>query len=490
LDVYGVTIPGAPGIIIGFNRDVAWTFTNVGADVMDYYLEKVDDIKSPTKYNLDGQWKPLEIRAESYRAPDGGVIRSDTVRYTHRGPLAKFGQQWISIRWTVLESTRDDEAFTRASHSKTAMEMLNGAAEVYEAPAQNMLVADRSGTIAIRSTGRYPIRPDNGAGNFFRDGSKSSSDWIGNWPVSDYPQSEKPARGFLSSNNQEPLDPRVQSRYLGSNWERPWRAMRINQLLSADSAVTADAMRKFQSDPGSARADLFVPAFIAAAAASDVTPNDKLKQAASLLGEWDRRYTKDNTRAVLFEAAMQLLTYRLWDELAGADAYPSDMVAASLLTQPDSPWWDDHRTAVVEHRDAILAGALTAALDSVTKHYGPPTDAWRWDRIRFANIYHLLRLAPFSRLRIPVPGGSGTLWPSTGDGNHGPSWRMVVDLGPTVKAWATYPGGQSGNPLSVRYDNRIEQWSRGELDSLHVPNTAAEISIAQQHARLTLTPGR
>ena len=492
LDVYGVTIPGAAGVVIGFNRDVAWTFTNVGADVMDYYLEKVDNQKSPTKYELDGAWKPLEIRPEVYRDLNGKTIRTDTVRYTHRGPLALAGSQWVSVRWTVLESTRDDEAFERASRSHSAMEMLNGAAEVYEAPAQNMLVADRGGNIAIRSTGRYPIRPDNGQGNVLRDGTKSSSDWNGNWPIADYPQSLNPARGFLSSNNQEPLDPRDQPRYLGSNWERPWRGMRINQLLRADSAVTPDAMRQFQSDPGSARADIFVPAFLAAATPSkDITPNEKLTRAAEVLGAWDRRYTKDNKSAVLFEAAMQLLSLRLWDELQGLPSFPSDMVAASLLSEPDSPWWDDHRTSVVEHRDAILAAALTAALDSVTQRYGPPgSESWRWDRVRFANIHHLLGVAPFSRLRIPVQGGSGTLWPSTGDGKHGPSWRMVVDLGPTVKAWGTYPGGQSGNPLSVRYDNHVNQWARGELDSLRVPSTITELSATQQHARLTLTPRR
>ena len=33
----------APSIVIGFNRDVAWTFTNTGADVMDFWEERVDD---------------------------------------------------------------------------------------------------------------------------------------------------------------------------------------------------------------------------------------------------------------------------------------------------------------------------------------------------------------------------------------------------------------------------------------------------------------
>ena len=40
----------------------------------------------------------------------------------------------------------------------------------------------------------------------------------------------------------------------------------------------------------------------------------------------------------------------------------------------------------------------------------------------------------------------------------GPSWRMVVELGKTPKAYGVYPGGQSGNPGSKYYDNFIEYW--------------------------------
>lgn len=496
LDVYGVTIPGASGVVIGFNRDVAWTFTNTGADVMDYYAETVDDAKAPKQYKLDGAWKPLEIRLEQYRTASGTVIRTDTIRFTHRGPLANVDGRWISVRWTVLESTRDAEAFWRATVSTSAQGMLDSAASVYDAPAQNMLVADRGGNIGIRSTGKYPIRADTGRGDVMRDGSRSASDWIGRWSVAEYPQGFNPVRGFLSSTNQEPLDPRDQPRYLGSNWERPWRAMQINKLLHADSAVTPDAMRLYQSDPGSARADFFVPVLMAAALSATNHPQrENLQRVAKLLGEWDRRYTKDNSRAVLFEAAMQRVSQSLWDELrkdsTSQAPMPSDMMMASLISQPDNVWWDDHRTTPIENRDALIANALAAALDTVIKQYGEPTgDNWRWDKIRTARINHLLRLAPFSRTRVPVQGGTSTLWPSSGSGTHGPSWRMVVEMGPKVRGWATYPGGQSGNPFSKRYDNRVQQWSNGELDSLRVPASADQLPAAQRHARLILTPRR
>ena len=137
----------------------------------------------------------------------------------------------------------------------------------------------------------------------------------------------------------------------------------------------------------------------------------------------------------------------------------------------------------------ILRAALAAAYDRTVKTLGNPGPAWRWDRNRFANIYHLLRLPALSRLRIPMQGGPGTLSPSAGDGTHGASWRMVVELGPEVRAWGTYPGGQSGNPMSARYADRLPQWASGTLDTLRFPHTAAELRGATLSSVLTFTPG-
>ncbi len=490
LDVYGVTIPGAPGIIIGFTNAVSWTFTNTGADVMDYYSETVDDGLAPTRYKVDGEWRSLTLRVESYRDPRGAVLRTDTLRFTHRGPMRKVGRVWISTRWTVLESMRVLEGFDAATRAKTSDEMLAGMGALYEAPAQNMITADTAGTIAIRSTGRYPLRPGDGRGNVLRDGSLSASDWTGNWPVTDYPQSFRPAQGFLASANQEPFDPKAQPRYFGTDWDRPWRAIRINTLLRADSAVTPDAMRAFQTDPGSVRADLFMPVLLAAAKSSS---DAKVTRAASLLSEWDRRYTRDNRRAVLFEETMRRLSVRLWDELrtdTSRGPVPSDMITAVLVRDSMSTWWDDRSTPAVESRDALMREVMASALDSIIAARGEPTDdRWRWDHVRFANIDHLLRLPAFSRREIPVQGGSATLWPSTGDGRHGPSWRMVVEMSSPRRAWATYPGGQSGNPVSARYDDRLSAWRDGRLDTLRLPAKANDLSATQRRALLTLTPG-
>ena len=478
LDVYGVTIPGATGIVIGFTRALAWTFTNTEADVLDRYAEVVDDSMAPTRYRVDGSWRALRVATEEYRDRSGALLGTDTVRYTHRGPLTRTANGWQSLRWTVLEGGGDAGIFGRAARAADARAWLDSMAG-YRAPAQNMLVADRGGTIAIRSTGRFPLRPGD-RGDLVLPGDTSASDWTGEWSVGEMPQAIAPAQGFLASANQQPVDPRVDPRYLGEDWYSPWRALRINALLRADSAVTPDAMRRYQTDPGSAAADLFVPAFLAAAARNP--GRDSVALAARLLKEWDRRYTRDNTRAVLYETVLREVTERLWDELEpargqGELSNPGTAVMLSLLRDSTSVWWDDHRTpTVVEQRDHIIADAMAAALHEVSDRYGNPEgDGWRWDRVRQARINHVLYLPALSAPGIPVQGGQSTLSPLSGSGNFGASWRMVVELGPQVRAWGTYPGGQSGNPASARYDDRIGQWSEGQLDTLRIPATADHV---------------
>ncbi len=500
LDVYGVTIPGAPGIVIGFNRDVAWTFTNTGADVLDVYAEEVDDDANPTRYRLDGAWRPLELRTESYVGKRGETLAVDTVFYTHRGPMRKARGQWLSTRWAVLEGTGTEVmAFRDAAHARSAGEFQATMAASYASPAQNMLAADRAGHITIRSTGHFPVRPSPGDGSHVLDGRTSASDWTSWLAVTGYPQAMDPAQGYLASANQQPIDPRATTTWMGGNYD-PWRALRINALLRADSSVTPDAMRRYQTDPGSARADLLVPHFLGAAqrvlARGGSSPDDgELATAARLLGEWSRRYTRDDQRAALFEAAMRELAPRTWDELrtdsvGGARVVtPSTAVLAQLLSDSTSAWWDVRATPVRETRDDIIAASLVAGLRATREKYGAPeAGGWRWAGVRTANVNHLLRLPALSSLGIPVPGGPGTLSPSTGTGTHGASWRMVVELGPELRAWATYPGGQSGNPVSARYRDRLPIWTAGQLEPVLLPRAAGALSRARRSAMLRLVP--
>ena len=489
VDAYGVTLPGGPIIPIGFNRSMAWTATNTGADVLDYYEEKVDDARHPTAYELDGAWKPLTLRIEAVRGRFGRVLRTDTIYHTHRGPMVHVGGRWLSRRWTALDPSDEGQYLHLANRAHGVDEWMRVMSD-YTVPAQNFLVADTLGHIAIRSTGHYPLRPRDARGDKVQDGTRSANDWQGWWPLARYPQALDPAQGYLTSNNQQPKDPQVDPTYFGSDW-----AMRINALLRADSAVTPDAMRRYQTDPTSEQTGFFLPAMLEAVtkASSAGAIDTAAVRGASLLREWDGRFTPANERAVLYDLAMEELTQRTWDELRGTGnlrrgATPSSAILAQLMRDPTSAWWDDRSTPQRETRDSILVQSVGAAYRRAVQKYGPPGPRWRWATIRTATINHLLRLPGLGRTGIPMPSGRGTLSPSDGDGTHGASWRFVVSLDHEVRAWGTYPGGQSGNPVSDRYDDRVASWAAGTLDSLRFPHRAADV-IAPR-ATLTLHPER
>ncbi len=486
LDAYGVTIPGGPGILIGFNRDLAWSFTNSSADVADFFRETVDDSLAPTRTRLGDGWRPVERRIETYRGKRGGTVATDTLYASHRGPLLRLPEGWISLRWTALDSGSVMGAIQDGAKAASADAWL-AAMERFVVPPQSGLVADRRGTIALRAAGHYPLRPDDEGGRL-RDGASAASDWLGFRPLPRQPFAKNPAQGYLASANQQPIDPAYDRGYLGRDWPAPWRALRINALLRLDSAATPESFRAHQTDPGSPRAEAFLPAFVSAARGSADTA---ARRAAELLAEWDARYTRHNERAILFELAMRRLPDAIWDELAdsaGRRPYtPGALVVAALLRDPESLWWDDRRTPSRETRDTILAQSLGRAYAEALESLGPPDGGgWRWDRAAGMDIHHLLRLPALSALDVPNQGGPGTLSPMALDGTHGASWRMVVRLGPIVEAWTVYPGGQSGNPASPWYRNRIPLWSAGSLEPALVPAMPDDLPPSRVVATLRL----
>ena len=489
MDVYGATLLGTPSVVVGFNRDVAWSFTNNGADVVDYYREVVDDIDHPTVTELDGALAGVEWRLEEYHDRAGRVIHRDTLYRSHRGPLLYVAGEWLSLRWTALEPSSSYRALEGAATAGDVTRWLEAMSD-FDEPSQNGLVADRDGNIAIRSFGTIPIRPPGGY-PFIWDGTVRSSDWQGDQPIDRLPFSMNPDQGYLASANQQPVDPTIDSTYWGRRWPTPWRALRVNDALRHDSSVTVDEMRRLQTDPSSFRARYFLPYLLEAA--SQQPGSLGADSAAASLAEWDGRYTLDNQDAVLFEAVMAHMQLELWDELLDAGGQlgfrPRESIVAALMANPESIWWDDRATVDRESRDDILRRSLAAGQQATSEQHGDRSaGGWRWDRVRRFDIPHLLYLPGFGARAVINQGGPSTLSPMGMGGSHGASWRMVVDLGDTLRAWTTYPGGQAGNPSSPYYRDRLNTWSAGELEEVHFPARPADLPPDQQLARLVLIP--
>jgi penicillin amidase len=84
-----------------------------------------------------------------------------------------------------------------------------------------------------------------------------------------------------------------------------------------------------------------------------------------------------------------------------------------------------------------------------------------WASYKNSFIGHLI--PNMKALSIPVTTGGNHDIVNAHSTTQGPSWRMIVSLEKSgVKTWATYPGGQSGNPGSKHYDDMLGRWTKGE----------------------------
>ncbi|GAB3299963.1 penicillin acylase family protein [Hymenobacter tenuis] len=482
-NVYGVTIPGAPAVIIGFTENAAWGVTNVGGDVLDWYQLKFRD-STKQAYWHDGRWKPVRRVVE--RIPVRGLPdRLDTVLYTHHGPIVYDQNEKVfnkqtpvrhAMRWTAHDGANEVLAFYRLNHARSHQDYRR-ALRTYGSPAQNFIFADNQNEIAIQPNGRFPLKwPDQG--KFILDGTDARHDWQGWIPMEQNPHVKDPARGFVSSANQ-PSAGLDYPYYLGWDYAPSDRGHRINERLARMQGATPDSLRLLQNDNLGVNARQMLPWMLTTMAGTKLTdraypplaPSSPEGKVLDKLRLWNYQYSADAVGATVFELWYNDLVKRLWEDEFGAGTglemrYPSRARTNQLLLQEaeTAPWVDNRSTPKRENIQDLLRASLHFAVDSLTRKFGPLGAEWAWTNQKSTDINHLANLPGFGRHDIECPGSPGSV-NATGPRN-GPSWRMVVALGPQVKAYGIFPGGQSGNPASAYYDDMIESWRLGKLDEL------------------------
>lgn len=471
----GVSIPGAPGIIIGFNQNVTWGVTNVGADVLDWYNIKFKD-NSKKEYWYNNKWNPVKTRIETIQV-NGGKTITDTVLYTHHGPIVYTTEQrpenfskinnvptGHALRWIAHDGSNDTRTFYMLNRAKNYSDYREALTH-YSAPAQNFIFASVDNDIAITPNGYYPLKW-RGQGKFILDGTDPAHDWQGRIPAEHNPTVKNPNRKFVSSANQFPNDPSYPY-YI--NWEYAGyeRSHRINKRLSVMTQATVDSLRNLQNDNYSILAENILPTIIGLI--NQKSLNDIEKEGFGIVSKWNKYYDAKEIGASIFEIWQKNLGHQIWsDEFDDPNApmrHPSrDRSVELLLNEPNSVWFDNVKTAKKENRADVVNASFKFAIDSLKRKFGSIDKDWEWANVKSTNVPHLAKIAGFGS-KILYNGGSKTSVNAVSETN-GPSWRMIVALGKEVKAYGVFPGGESGNPGSHYYDNMVNTWSDGKLHEL------------------------
>lgn len=478
MNVYGACLPGAPGVVIGFNKDVAWGVTNVGSDVMDFYQIKFKD-NTKREYWYNGAWKPTTMRIEEFVVKGRPEALKDTIYSTHHGPIVynaasdkNFNQNvpvGHAMRWVAHEKEGTDlMAFYYLNRAKN-YDDYRKALTYYVAPAQNFVFASNQNDISITPNGKLPLKWKE-QGKFIMDGSNPAHDWQGWIPVEQNPTVKNPPRGFVSSANQFSADP-TYPYYLGWRFAPSERAIRINERLEKMQKATADSLRMLQNDNFNVEARRILPVLMKILNADS---SETKNPAYQTLAKWNMKNDANEVGATIFERWVKELRYTVFDDefpmtnLKTPMVYPSrNRMWDMVVKEPTAKWFDNVSTKnKQETLQDVVKQSFKASIDSLTMKLGPMNaETWAWNKVKSTDINHLGRLPGFGRQDIPNGGGAGIVNATTE--LNGPSWRMVVQLDKGwPKAYGLYPGGQSGNPASPFYDNMIDKWAKGELNEL------------------------
>jgi penicillin amidase len=503
LELAGATLPGVPGIVLGQNGSIAWGFTTTGSDTQDLFIERIDPA-NPGRYLTPDGSAPFAIREEIIRVKGGPPVHL-RVRETRHGPVlsdllpdaeATFGAgQVVALAWTGLaDDDRTAQALLGLNRARDWSSFVAAARDV-GAPQQNILYADAGGHIGFIAPGRVPIRKA-GDGRWPVPGWSGAYDWQGWIPFDALPQALDPKDGRLFNANNRIVPPEYPY-LLTADWEAPYRARRLAELLEGDH-YDLSRFATIQGDQLSLLAEDLLPIMLQAKAASPEAATAKAE-----LRTWDRVMRPDARAPLLFAAWYRELSRLIYADELG-DLFRSfwgvraTFMERILTRRP--VWCDDRRSEPIETCAELSAEALPLALADLGRRLGDDRGAWHWGELHPARMAHALLgdqplLARLFNIEVAI-GGDGTTvdvghYLPRGEerpfaSTHAASYRGLYDLADPGRSRFIAATGQSGNPLSRDYRDLTALWARNET----VPMTrrAAEAEGAGAIGRLRLTP--
>ncbi|MCL6524729.1 MAG: penicillin acylase family protein [Thermoflavifilum sp.] len=468
INVMGVSLPGAPTVIIGFNDSIAWGVTNASRDVIDYYAVHFRDANKKT-YLWNGHEVPAKLRVEKIRIK-GQAPFYDTVAYTVWGPVTfdpSFPDTithipYLATHWQALEPSNDLKTFYLLNKAHTYPDYVK-ALSYFNCPAQNFAYADKAGHIAIWQQGQFPLRWKD-QGKYIMPGDDETFAWQGYVPIAENPHVVDPPQGFVFSANQHPTDHTYPYYYTGDFFY--YRAKRIHDMLQARSYLTLQDMMQLQNDVYDTRAAEALPLLLAHLPDSTVHADEQ--PYLQVLKNWNFQVTAKSQAPILFYTWLDTLMHQLWTPILsraqGAVEVPSIQTTVEWLLRDSSMRFFQPYFTQPTNLTTLVSEAFHKAMQAI--HQIDTTGNLSWGRFRGTDILHLTRLPAFSHLHLFTPGDAATVNAITS--NHGPSWRMIVQLSNPTVAYGIYPGGQSGNPGSPHYDDMINKWLLGEYEPLQL----------------------
>lgn len=487
MNVIGVIFPGAPGVVIGHNEQVAWGVTNTGPDVQDLYIEKRNP-GNPYEFEYQGHWEAAQVYREPIKVKGKPDVPFEVVVTRHGpivsevvGPKNNRPKEALALKWTAHNPSTELEAvlgFDRAANWAEFREALKG----FHVPTQNFVFASVDGTIAYHAGGMVPIRAK-GDGLVPVPGWTGEYEWTGYIPFDKMPEVVNPEEGFIATANNKAVDD-AYPYFLTYAWAEPYRATRITEVIRSKSGLTADDMRLLQTDFTDLRARKLLPALLPYLQKAELTGAEK--GALALLEGWNQVDAADQGAPLVFQfwyrhMGQKLYLEKMGEELMGQMDNSGNVTDTILLNaaQGNENTWMKNAGGI----QTVTVEGFRSAVAALVELQGNNPQKWAWGEYHRMGPQHNLGssvkpLGWFLNVKPEPIGGSNITVGAmaydrkTGLVSHSAPWRQVVDLGDLNKSSDVVIPGESGHFLSPFYANQQKLHNQGQLHpQLFTPDT-------------------
>lgn len=460
-NVKGITLPGAPLVVIGHNDHIAWGFTNNGADVQDLYIETFNPANAD-EYLVNKKWVKAQTFDEIIKVK-GQPDQHLPIAVTRHGPIVRCenGKSY-SLRWTATEPGGLSNVYTWLGKAQNWEEFRSIIKRVW-GPAQNAVYADTQGNIGYVMSARVPIRKK-GHGEIPQLGDTDDYEWIGYIPFEQLPQALNPDSGLIATANARVVGAAYKP-YLTDRWEEPYRTARIYDLLLDKHDLRPTDMLKVETDTYS-YPHVFLADQLIAAVKTATPQDDRTKKLIEGLKDWNGIADADSSEVSflvqLRRSALSLLLEPYLGSETNLYRWRSTTFLQKVLTDRPSKWlpapyrsYDALLIAAADHTVAKLAN------DSKSQRI----EDWQWKNFNALEMLHPIGREGLLKKFLSITGKpqSGTNYSvRAATPHHGPAMRFIANTANWDESILLIPAGQSGQPGSSHYSDQFEYWYEGK----------------------------
>ncbi|KAF0248498.1 MAG: penicillin amidase, partial [bacterium] len=491
----GVSVIGAPGIVIGHNDYIAWGATNVMADVQDVYIEEFDP-NNPTRYRVGSEWRDAEVIKEQIQVRESPLssktkIIEHEIVITRHGPIvASTKGQKLALRWTGIDAPSEFPVTFKLNQARNWQDFCDALKDA-AVPLINYVYGDKEGNIGYYAVGRIPIRAT-GDGALPYDGRTEDGEWKGFIPFEDLPHLYNPENGYIATANQKLVNDKYPYR-ISNDWVPPYRGHRIYQLLSEKKQFTLQDMHTLHGDVYAIPTKFFADQVVKMAAnhKNDVAWQEMEKE----LNNWDGKLTIES-RAATIAITMRkkftedFLSSWLGDLRSTYTWYSRSVVVDHAIAN----WSTEFLPSKYKDFDMMVINSYQATIKELNSTLGNDRSKWNYAATnKFSFNHPIAKISVLKSLlnsgEVTVGGSSHTI--NCNDTNPervwGPSMRMVISLDDLDKTTLAVVPGASGQVASSHYLDQITDWVNLQPHSFPFSEKNVE-SISDN--KLTLIPNK